>query len=87
VAFGILSQCFTQWPSFLLHYFPPSKIWNQLAIFGSTRMGVFKRLLGLNSLECPEAPIVRRQVALSISNGGIGLISLEVITPSTYIKS
>jgi hypothetical protein len=50
-------------------------------------MGVFKRLLGLNSLECPEAPIVRRQVALSISNGGIGLISLKVITRSTYIGS
>jgi hypothetical protein len=48
-------------------------------------MGIFKRLLGPSSLECPEAPIVRRQMVLPIFNGGVGLISLEVIAPTIYM--
>ncbi len=38
-------------------------------------MKVFKRLLGLGSLECPEAFLVCWQVLLLISNDEIGLIS------------
>lgn len=33
-------------------------------------MGVFEKLLGLGSLECPKTLLVHQQVALLISNGG-----------------
>jgi hypothetical protein len=34
VTLGILSQCFAQKPSYLLHYFPPvSGFWDQFATF------------------------------------------------------
>jgi hypothetical protein len=45
-------------------------------------MGVFERLLG--SLECPKAPLVHWQVAFPNSNGGIRLISCEVIALIAY---
>jgi hypothetical protein len=50
-------------------------------------MEVFEKLLGLGSLECLEAPLVHQQVAFPISSGGIGLISLEVIAQTAYLKS
>jgi hypothetical protein len=48
-------------------------------------MGFFERLLGLGSLECPKAILVLKQMAFPIFSGGIGLISLEVITLVTYL--
>jgi hypothetical protein len=50
-------------------------------------MGVFERLVGPCSLDCFEAPLVCQHVALSISSGGVALISLKVIVPTTYLRS
>jgi hypothetical protein len=50
-------------------------------------MGVFLKLLGLGSLECPKAPLVHPQVALTIFNGGIRLTSSNVIALTTYLGS
>jgi hypothetical protein len=50
-------------------------------------MGVFFKLLGLGSLECPKAPLVHLQVALTIFNGGIRLTSSNVIALATYLGS
>jgi hypothetical protein len=72
--FGLLFPCF---PSFQ----------SQLVIFYSTLMGVFWRLLHPNSLECHKTPIIYHWVVLSISNGGIRLISSKIITPTTYMGS
>jgi hypothetical protein len=50
-------------------------------------VGVFERLLGLGSLEYPEAPLIHRHVIFPISSGGIGLIYIEVIALATYLGS
>jgi hypothetical protein len=88
VDFGILFLMF-HLEAFLFVLVLPSLLgfWNQLVIFYSTLMGVFKRLLGLGSLQCPKALLVHRQVALTIFIRGIGLISLNVIALVTYLKS
>jgi hypothetical protein len=49
-------------------------------------MGVLERLLGLGSLEHLEALLILG-IWLFHFDGGIGLISLEVITLVTYLKS
>jgi hypothetical protein len=50
-------------------------------------MGIFEKLLGLGPLECPKALLIHQQVALPISSGGIGFISLEFIVLAIYLKS
>jgi hypothetical protein len=60
---------------------------SQLVVFYSTLMGVFERILGLGSLECPEAPFNHRHVVLPIFSGGIRFISLEAIAPAIYLGS
>jgi len=49
-------------------------------------MGVLERLLGLGSLEHLEALLILGRWLFHF-DGGIGLISLEVITLVTYLKS
>jgi hypothetical protein len=60
---------------------------SELVIFYSTLMGIFERILGSTSLECPKAFLLHPHVALPISSEGIMLISLEVIVPTVYLGS
>jgi hypothetical protein len=85
VAFGIFFSMFRPEAFFFVLVFPPFR--NQLVIFYSTLMGIFLKLLGLGSLKSPKAPFVHRQMALTIFNGGIRLISSNVIALATYLES
>jgi hypothetical protein len=87
VAFGVFYRCFAYRLSFCFVVPPFLDVQNQLVVFYSTLVGVFKRLLGLGSLECPKAPFVHQYVVLPIYNDGIRLISLEVIVPIAYLGS
>ncbi len=66
---------------------PPFQVFGVrvLTVFYSTQMGVFERLLGMGSLECPKAPLIHWHVAIPNYNGDIGLISLEVIALATFL--
>lgn len=50
-------------------------------------MRIFERLLGPCLLECLETLLFCQQAIFPIFSGGIGLISLEVITLATYLRS
>ncbi len=60
---------------------------SKLIVFYSILMGIFEKLLGLGPLECPKALLIHQQVALPISSGGIGFISLEFIVLAIYLGS
>jgi hypothetical protein len=48
-------------------------------------MGVFERFLGLGSLECPKVLLVLWHMFFPIFNGGVSLISMEVIVLIAYL--
>jgi hypothetical protein len=48
-------------------------------------MGGFEKNLGLSSLECTKAILILQQMVLPIFNGGVRLISSEVIVLTTYL--
>jgi hypothetical protein len=88
VAFGIFFYCFAQRSYYLVSSFPSfSNFQHQLTSFYSTLIHIFKRLLRLGSLECLDARLVCRQAFLPISRSGIGLVFMEVIAPTTYLKN
>jgi hypothetical protein len=58
----------------------------QLVSFYSIVIHVFRRLLWPSSLKCPKISLIHWQVFLPISRGEIGLVSIEVITLTSYLK-
>jgi hypothetical protein len=48
---------------------------------------VFGHLLGLKSFNNPKRPLTCKQTSLPITFGGIELIAIATITPTTYLGS
>ncbi len=55
--------------------------------FDLTFMGVFGRLQGLGSFECPQVSLACWQIFFPISFGGVGFISSKVIMLVGYLVS
>jgi hypothetical protein len=70
---------------FVLLFPPSSKILKLACLFLFQLYGNFEKPLNSSSLKCPEALIIRQQVAFLIFNGGVRLISLEVIDLIAYL--
>jgi hypothetical protein len=88
VAFGILTYCFMQWPSYLLWCTLLSSIFIELFIsFNSSVHKVFGHLLGLGSFDSLEGPLAHKHASLPITFGGIRLMSTSTIAPVAYIGS
>lgn len=68
--------------------FPPLlDFQHPLALFDSTFIGNFRKLLKPCSLECSEVPLLHQQTSLPISKCGIGLVFVEVIASAMYLGS
>jgi hypothetical protein len=50
-------------------------------------MEVCGDIMGLKSWEYFQGPLMTRQARLTISFGGIGLLSIEDCAPSVFLKS
>jgi hypothetical protein len=88
VAFGILTYCFVQWPSYLLRCTLLSSIFIELFIsFNSSLHKVFGHLLGLGSFNSLEGPLAHKQASLPITFDGIRLILTSTIAPVAYLGS
>ncbi len=81
VAFGILIHYFMQWPSYLLQCTPPSFIFT----FDLSLLQVFGCLLSPRSFNNPKRPLAHKQVFFPMTFGGIKLIPMTTITPTTYL--
>jgi hypothetical protein len=61
VAFGTLTHCFMQWPSYLFQCTPPSSTFIQSLIsFDSSFLQMFGHLLGLGSFDNPKGFIAHK---------------------------
>ncbi len=76
VALGILSSYVAHRPSYLTRIVPPSFMF-LLAGFDKKIMQVCEDIMGPGSWEFFQGPLVRHQVQLPISFGGMGLFSME----------
>ncbi len=85
IAFGILTHCYAEQPSYLLHCTPPSPTFiNSLVSFDSSHFRMFGCLLAPRSFDSPKALLAHKQVSLPITLGGIGFIPTSTIAPTTY---
>ncbi len=88
VAFGILTHCFVQRPSYLLQCTPPSSIFiESLISFDFSLHKMFGHLLGLRSFNSPERPLAHKQTSLLIILSGVEFILTSTIAPTTYLGS
>ncbi len=86
MAFGILTHCFVQCPSYFLQCTPSSSTFIKYFIsFDSSLLQMFERLLGLGSFNSPKGPLAHKQACLPITFSGIELISTSTIAPTTYL--
>jgi hypothetical protein len=86
VAFGILTHYFVQRPSYLLLCTPPFFTFIEALIsFDFSLLQVFRHLLGPRSFDKPKGPLTHKQVYFPITFGGIMLIPMATITPTTYL--
>jgi len=88
VAFGILTHCFVQWPSYLLRCTPPfSTFIKYFTSFYSSFFQVFGCFLGPWSFDNPKGLLTHKQGILLITFGGIGFIPTATIGPTTYLRN
>jgi hypothetical protein len=88
VAFGILTCCFMQCPSYILRCTPPFSIFTKSFIsFHFSLLQVFGCLLGLGSFDSLEGPLIHKQTSLPITFSGVGLILTSTITLVAYLGS
>lgn len=87
VSFGIFFQCFTRCLFFWFVVSLPSKFSKSIRCFLLDPNGSFLETFGSELWECLKTPLICHHVVLPISNGGVGLISSKVITPTTYMGS
>ncbi len=86
VAFGIITHCFMQWLSYLLHYTPPSSTFIEPFIsFHSSLFQMFGSFLGPRSFDNLEGPLACKQVLFPIFFYGIRLMLMTIIAPTTYL--
>ncbi len=88
VAFGILTHCFMQWPSYLLRCTPPSSTFiESFTSFDFSFLQLFGHLLGPKSFENLKRPLACKQTFLLKFFGGIGFILTTIITLIAYLGS
>ncbi len=88
VAFGILTRCFVQCPSYLLRYTSPSSTFTESFIsFDYSLHKMFGHLFGLRSFHSPKGFLACKQASLSITFNGIGLILTSTIAPIAYLRN
>ncbi|KAJ7570685.1 hypothetical protein O6H91_01G131400 [Diphasiastrum complanatum] len=88
VALGILTQCFTQRPSYILRCVPPSPdVLALLQDFDNALSDILRRLMGSESFRIPHGQFVKRQVSLPASSGGVGLTCTTSIAPAAFMGS
>jgi hypothetical protein len=88
VAFGILTHYFVQRPSYPLRCILPSSTYIESIIsFDFSFLQNFGHLLGPRSFDSPKGPLVCKQVSFLIIFGGIKLLSIVTIAPTTYLRS
>jgi len=81
VAFGILTHYFMQRPSYLLQCTSPSFTFT----FDFSLLQVFGCLLSPRSFDNPKRPLTHKQIFFPMTFGGIKLIPMTTITPTTYL--
>jgi hypothetical protein len=88
IAFGILTHCFAQRPSYILLCTPPYFTFTKSLIsFNSSFLQVFGHLLGPRSFDILERPIVHKQVSFPITFDVVKLILTVIITPIAYLRN
>ncbi len=88
IAFGILTHCFVQHPSYLLQCTPLSFTFTKSSIsFYSSFLQVFGHLLGSRSFDILEKLLVHKQTYVLITFGIIKFILTVVITPISYLRN
>ncbi len=83
--YGHLVMCHLS--TFLSHLDNISSFLFLLASFDKIFMQVCGDIMGPRSWESIQGPLMRCQAWLPISFGGIGLLSMEVCSPSTFLGS
>ncbi len=88
VAFGILIHWYVQHPSYLLRCTSPSPTFiNSIISFDFSSFQVFGRLLGPRFFNNLERPLAYKQTSFPIIIGGINLILIATINPTTYLRN
>ncbi len=88
MAYGILTHCFLQHPSYLLQCTLPSSTFIKSFIcFDFFFHKMFGRLLGPGSFDSLEGPLVGKQASLLITFDGFRLILTSTITLWAYLGS
>ena len=89
VAFRLLTMVFAQRPSYLPDRVYPTTgdILAQLEGYDARMMSTLGSLLGPEELESLTSELARRQAALPLSHGGLGLVRSATSAPRAYLGS
>jgi hypothetical protein len=84
IALGIMSSCVAHQPSYLTRTISPSSFLPLLVGFNRKRMQVCADIMGSRLWESFKGPLVKCQIQLPTSFGGIGFLFMEDCTPSFF---